>query len=162
VLGEEPGFDVRGTIAERRAEYERNLTVTPPPVVVGRPDAVQFAEQDSDAAAPPAGEPGRVLEGLGVCPGVVEGPARVILKSGTEQVLPGEVLVAPSTDPGWAPYFLNAAAVVMDMGGILSHGSIVAREYGLPCVVNVGPATKTIRTGQTLRVDGGRGTVEIL
>ena len=76
--------------------------------------------------------------------------------------MPGEILVAPSTDPGWAPYFLNAAGVVMDLGGILSHGSIVARELGVPCVVNVGPATKVVRTGQLLRVDGGRGVVEIL
>ncbi len=59
-------------------------------------------------------------------------------------------------------YFLNAAAIVMDMGGLLSHGSIVAREYGIPAVVNVARATETLRTGQTLRVDGAAGTVEVL
>ena len=69
---------------------------------------------------------------------------------------------ASFTDPGWTPYFLNAAAIVMDTGGMLSHGSIVAREYGIPCVVNVGPATKIIKTGDTVRVDGKRGVVTIV
>ena len=99
--------------------------------------------------------------GVAVSPGVAEGPARVIGASGRDTVRPGEILVAPSTDPGWAPYFLNAAGIVMDIGGVMSHGSIIAREYGIPCVVNVGPATKIIKTGQMLRVDGGRGKVTI-
>jgi pyruvate,water dikinase len=77
-------------------------------------------------------------------------------------VLPGEVLVAPFTDPGWTPYFLPAAAIVVDQGGLLSHGSVIAREYGIPAVVNVGPATRTVRTGQLLRVDGNRGQVTVL
>jgi pyruvate,water dikinase len=77
-------------------------------------------------------------------------------------VLPGEVLVAPFTDPGWTPYFLQAAAIVMDRGGLLSHGSIIAREYGIPAVVNVGPATRIIQTGQMLHVDGTRGEVRIV
>ena len=101
------------------------------------------------------------LSGVPVNPGVVTGPARVILRAGSGKVRPGEILVAPFTDPGWTPLFLNAAAIVMDMGGILSHGSIVAREYGIPAVVNVGPATKTIKTGQMIRVDGTRGTVTL-
>jgi pyruvate,water dikinase len=100
---------------------------------------------------------------MAVSPGVVTGRARVILKADDhEQVLPGEILVAPFTDPGWTPYFLPAAAIVMDQGGLLSHGSIVAREYGIPAVVNVGPATKIIKTGQIIRVDGNRCLVRIL
>jgi phosphoenolpyruvate synthase/pyruvate phosphate dikinase len=86
----------------------------------------------------------------------------VILYAGTEQVLPGEILVAPFTDPGWTPYFIPAAGIVMDQGGLLSHGSIVAREYGIPAVVNVGPATKIIKTGQMIQVDGNAGRVRIL
>jgi rifampicin phosphotransferase len=78
-----------------------------------------------------------------------------------EQVQPGEILVAPFTDPGWTPHFLNAAAIVMDLGGLLSHGSIVAREYAIPAVANVGPATRIIQTGQTLYVDGTRREVRI-
>ncbi len=91
------------------------------------------------------------------------GPARVILRSDAdEQVRPGEILVAPCTDLGWTPHFLPAAGVVMEQGGLLSHGSIIAREYGLPAVVNVPYATQILRTGQVLRVDGNRGIVTIL
>jgi pyruvate,water dikinase len=79
-----------------------------------------------------------------------------------ESVLPGEILVAPFTDPGWTPYFIPAAGIVMDMGGMLSHGSIIAREYGIPAVVNVGPATRVIKTGQLVEVDGDIGEVRIL
>lgn len=151
----EAGFDVRETVARRRTEYEKNMTITPPSVVVGRFDPDEFVPDEVDETA-------EVLEGLAASPGVATGPARVILQAGTDQVLPGEVLVAPFTDPGWTPYFLNAAAIVMDMGGMLSHGSIIAREYGIPAVVNVGPATKIIKTGQTVRVDGTRGVVRVL
>ena len=78
------------------------------------------------------------------------------------ELLAGEILVAPFTDPGWTPYFVPAAAIVMDEGGIISHGSIIAREYGIPAVVNVGDATRIIKTGQTIQVDGNRGVVTIL
>lgn len=100
---------------------------------------------------------------VGVCTLRVIEPARVILRaSNQETVQPGEILIAPFTDPGWTPYFVPAAAIVMDQGGLLSHGSIVAREYGIPAVVNVGPATKLIRTGQIIQVDGDRGEVRVL
>lgn len=146
---------LRQRIADRRAEHERNSSITPPSVIVGRFDPRRFEPDSFDESA-------EVLEGLVVSPGRVTGTARVILHAGTDSVAPGEILVAPFTDPGWTPYFLNAAAIVMDMGGMLSHGAIVAREYGIPCIVNVGPATKIIRTGDTLSVDGDRGTVRIL
>ena len=150
------GFDVKQTIAERRAEYEQNLTLSPPPVVIGKFDPRQAVPVAMDAKA-------EVLTGLAVSAGVATGPARVILRADTrESVLPGEILVAPFTDPGWTPYFITAAGIVMDQGGLLSHGSIVAREYGIPAVVNVGPATRIIKTGQTLQVDGNRGVVKIL
>ena len=105
----------------------------------------------------------KVLQGIAVSPGIATGKARVITQPDDGQhVEPGEILVAPVTNPAWTPYFLPAAGVVMDMGGVLSHGAIIAREYGLPAVVNVGPASKIIRTGQTICVDGDRGTVTIL
>jgi len=148
--------DIRRRIAERRADYERNKTFTPPPVVVGRFDPSRHAAPQIDPAV-------RELKGIAVSPGVVTGKARVILRTDDHQhVEPGEILVAPFTDPAWTPYFLPAAGVVMDQGGVLSHGAIIAREYGLPAVVNVGPASRLIRTGQLLRVDGDRGTVTIL
>ena len=115
--------------------------------------------QPVGASAPSA----RVLQGVGVSPGIVTGPARVILQADADaRLLPGEILVAPYTDPGWTPYFLAAAGIVVDVGGLLSHGSVVAREYGLPAVVNVGAGTRLIRTGDLVRVDGTRGCVSVL
>ncbi len=70
--------------------------------------------------------------------------------------------MAPFTDPGWTPYFVPAAGIVVDMGGMLSHGSIFAREYGIPAVVNVGDATSSIATGDLIEVDGDRGVVRVL
>ncbi|HSV99903.1 MAG TPA: PEP/pyruvate-binding domain-containing protein [Sedimentisphaerales bacterium] len=148
-------FDVAARIADRRAEYERNKACTPPPVVVGRFDPGKHALPQIDVA----GE----LKGIAVSPGVATGKARVILRTDDHaHVEAGEILVAPFTDPAWTPYFLPAAGVVMDQGGILSHGAIIAREYGIPAVVNVGPLSRTIETGQLLRVDGDRGVVTLL
>jgi pyruvate,water dikinase len=149
-------FDVQAVIRRRREEYERNLTLSPPPVVFGRFDPAKTV-----AVAPADGV--ESWRGIPVFPGVVTGRARVILRTDDhEQVRPGEILVAPFTDPAWTPYFVTAAAVVMDQGGILSHGSIVAREYGLPAVTNVGDAAKRLRTGDRIQVDGNRGRVTLL
>ncbi|MHC4200446.1 MAG: PEP-utilizing enzyme, partial [Planctomycetota bacterium] len=147
--------DVHETIAGRRAEHERNLAITPPFIVVGRFDPDEFFPDAVDGGA-------TTFEGIASSTGVVTGPARVVTRAGEDTVRPGEILVAPFTDPGWTPFFVNAAGIVMDMGGLLSHGSIIAREYGIPAVVNVGPATKIIQTGQMLRVDGDRGIVSVL
>jgi len=149
-------FDVKQCIEMRRAEYERNCSLTPPPVVIGRfdPDKHVMPEIDTDV---------EVLKGIAVSPGTVTGKARVILRTDDDQhVEAGEILVAPFTDPAWTPYFLPSAGVVMDMGGILSHGAIIAREYGIPAVVNVGPASRIIKAGQEICVDGDRGIVTIL
>jgi rifampicin phosphotransferase len=74
----------------------------------------------------------------------------------------GEILVAPFTDPGWTPLFVHAAAVVTEVGGLMTHGAVVAREYGIPAVVSVAGALERIRDGQRIRVDGTRGIVELL
>jgi len=149
------GFDVRARIAERRAEFNCNRALLPPAIIIGPFDPNKHKPDVADSAS-------AEMTGLAVSPGVVTGPARVILHTGAEQVLPGEILIAPFTDPGWTPYFIPAAGIVMDQGGLLSHGSIVAREYGIPAVVNVGPATKLIKTGQLIEVDGNNGRVRIL
>lgn len=149
-------FDIREVVSARRAEYEKNRLVTPPDVVFGKFDADRYSP---DVVATEAD----VLNGFAASPGVATGKARVILRADNdEQLLAGEILVAPFTDPGWTPYFVPAAGIVMDQGGLLSHGSIVAREYGIPAVVNVGTATTVIKTGQTIQVDGNRGVVRIL
>ena len=145
---------LRERVLARRAEHERNQALSPPPVVIAPYDPAAEAEQPGPADS--------LLTGLGIVPGIVRGPARVVLHETDDRVLPGEVLVAPYTDPGWTPYFLNAAAIVVDLGGMLSHGSIIAREFGIPAVVNVGPATRIIRTGQLVEVDGARGTVRVI
>lgn len=151
-----PGIDVRGLVAKRRGEFERNLMYEPPPVVVGSWDPVQ-------TPAPPVDESVTEFRGLAVSPGQVTGRARVILRADSQvTVEPGEILIAPFSDPGWAPYFIPAAGIVMDMGGLLSHGSIVAREYGKPAVANVGPATQVIKDGRLVQVDGNAGIVRIM
>lgn len=148
--------DVAVLIAQRRAEYARNRTFTPPPVIIGDFNPTLHLATPADSSV-------RELRGLAVSPGIVTGPARVLRTIDEHAVvLPGEILVAPFTDPGWTPYFLPAAAIVMDMGGLLTHGSIIAREYGIPAVVNVGTATQVITTGQRLQVDGNRGVVRIV
>jgi pyruvate,water dikinase len=148
--------DIRQRITDRRAEYDKNSSVTPPETVFGKFDPDNYVPETID-------EHTQELKGFGVSPGTVTGIARVILRADTdEQLLGGEILVAPFTDPGWTPYFVPAAAIVMDEGGVISHGSIIAREYGIPAVVNVGDATRIIKTGQTIQVDGDRGVVTIL
>jgi len=148
--------DIRQVIAARRAEYEKWQSITPPNLIIGKFDPDRYVPEEVKADA-------QHLKGLAVSPGVVSGKARVILRADdNEQVQAGEILVAPFTDPGWTPYFIPAAGIVMEQGGLLSHGAIIAREYGIPAVVNVGNATKIIKTGQTIQVDGDRGVVRIL
>jgi phosphohistidine swiveling domain-containing protein len=156
VVNNNADFDIQKVVNARRAEYDKNNSITPPDVVFGQFDPATYIPDSVDEQA-------EILQGFGVSPGAATGKARVILRADTqEQLLAGEILVAPFTDPGWTPYFVPAAAIVMDEGGVFSHGSIVAREYGLPAVVNVGNATRIIKTGQTIQVDGTRGEVRIL
>ena len=149
-------FDISRVIADRRTEYDKSSLIAPPDVIFGKfdPDTCIYPEPDENT---------EVLNGLAVSPGIVTGKARVILRADADEyLLADEILVAPFTDPGWTPYFVPAAAIVMDEGGVISHGSIIAREYGIPAVVNVGGATRIIKTGQTIRVDGNSGVVTIL
>jgi pyruvate,water dikinase len=148
--------DIRQIIAARRADYEKWQAITPPNLIIGKFDPDRYVPEEVKTD-------GQQLKGLAVSPGVVSGKARVILRAdNNEQVQAGEILVAPFTDPGWTPYFVPAAGIVMDQGGLLSHGAIIAREYGIPAVVNVGNATRVIKTGQTIEVDGDRGVVRLL
>jgi pyruvate,water dikinase len=152
----QPMAGIAGTVAARQAERARLEAIHPPSIVVG----------DFHPADPPARSGSSVngeLHGLGVSPGCATGRARVIAAGEARaRVLPGEILVAPCTDPGWTPLFLTAAGIVADIGGQLSHGSIIAREYSIPAVVNVGHATQIIQTGQMIEVDGDRGVVRVV
>ncbi|MHB1912024.1 MAG: PEP-utilizing enzyme, partial [Acidimicrobiales bacterium] len=106
---------------------------------------------------------GTVLSGIPGCPGKASGRARIILDPSDGGMLqPGEVLVAPITDPSWTPLFVPSAAVVVNVGAQISHAIIVSRELGIPCVVSVTEATRRIREGSLIEVDGTAGTVTIL
>ena len=111
--------------------------------------------------SPAAGRPDGALAGSPASAGTVTGRARVVLDPVGAHLEPGEILVAPSTDPGWTPLFLTAGGLVMEMGGVNSHGAVVAREYGIPAVVGVPDATQLIETGQLVTVDGAAGLVTV-
>jgi pyruvate,water dikinase len=105
---------------------------------------------------------GDALTGSPVSPGVVEGTVRVVLDPRSTQLVPGEILVCPGTDPSWTPLFLAAGGLVMEVGGMMTHGAVVAREYGIPAVVGVHEATQRLHTGQHVRVDGSSGQVMLV
>ena len=123
---------------------------------------VIFSDALEDIGAPISTDTAETYIGIGVSAGVATGKARVLLTP--VDVRPSDrdyILVCPSTDPAWTPLFLNAAGLVMERGGILSHGAVVAREYGVPAVANIPNATQHIADGQTLQVDGNQGTISI-
>jgi pyruvate,water dikinase len=149
-------------IRERRAEYRHLQELTPPFVFVGRTDGPDtWARRDAPAEGM-LGQ-GEVLAGMPGCPGQAEGIARVILDSNDPTALePGDILVAPITDPSWTPLFVPAAGVVVDVGAALSHAIIVSRELGIPCVISATDATRRIPNGARIRVDGSTGAVTVL
>jgi phosphohistidine swiveling domain-containing protein len=102
------------------------------------------------------------LIGTPVSPGATEGYARVVLSPEKANLKPGEILIAPFIDPGWTTLFNSAQALVIEVGGLMTHGAVVAREYGIPAVVGVDEATKKIKDGQYIRVDGTQGYVQIM
>ena len=145
------GEDLRDTVVERRGLYRRELTRRHIPRVL--------LSDGTDAETELAPATDAAIRGTPASPGIARGIARVIRSPVGARLEPGEVLVAPSTDPGWTPLFLTAGALVMEMGGMMSHGAVVAREYGIPAVVGVPDATGRIATGEQVTVDGSAGTV---
>jgi len=150
------GGDLSEAIAAARKRRQTELSLEVPPVL--------FSD-DLDAIGRPLPEPagGDRLEGVALSAGVAEGPALVLTEPTAAP--PGEggyILVCPTTDPAWVPLFVRAKGLVMETGGVLSHGAIVAREFGLPAVAGLPGVTRQVKTGQTVRVDGGRGTVTML
>jgi pyruvate,water dikinase len=115
-------------------------------------------EPQADAEVPVAGD-GLALNGIPASPGKVRGLARVLRDPSGARLEPGEVLVAPSTDPGWTPLFMTAGGLVMEKGGAMSHGAVIAREYAIPAVAGVAGALQRIQTGDTIEVDGTAGRV---
>ncbi|MFD0487481.1 PEP-utilizing enzyme [Saccharopolyspora spinosporotrichia] len=147
------GDDLREVVSHRRAVHERESRRPRVPVAVlsdgTEPEALTATEPAEDGA----------LTGLGAAPGQVTGRARVILDPAGAHIEPGEILVAPTTDPGWTPLFMTAAGLVTETGAPMAHGPTVAREYGIPAVICVRNAVKEIETGQLITIDGAAGTV---
>ena len=155
--------DFRELVAERERYYLSLYDVEPPFVTHGPPPPVSQWRHRAAASGADHAVAGDVLTGIPGCPGVARGRARVVLDPTDPRGLePGDVLVAPLTDPSWTPLFVPACAVVVDVGAQITHAVIVSRELGLPCVVSVTDATRKIADGAMIEVDGKAGTVTIL
>jgi pyruvate,water dikinase len=153
------------TLAERRALHARFAAVTPRFYITSQDEVPSIeeleAEQGIDASGPSGS--GDVLMGKAGCSGVAKGRVRVVMDPhDATDLMPGEVLVAPITDPAWTPLFLPSAAVVVNVGALMSHAVIVARELEIPCVVSVDDATSKLTDGMLVEVDGTAGTVTVL
>jgi pyruvate,water dikinase len=148
--------DLKQFIAGRRAVYAREQRRRQVPRVLIS-DGRAFYEGVGAAT-----DTSEVISGSAVSPGVAEGPVQVVFDPRGVELAPGAVLVCPGTDPAWTPLFMAASALVTEVGGMMTHGSVVAREYGIPAVVGVHQATSRLKNGQRIRVDGTRGKIEIL
>ena len=151
---EDPSLDLRAR-REERMRFVRRLEaqVTAfPPVIDSRGRILR----------PPSPETAEGLRGMGVSSGVATGPVKVLHTADEKPIEKGDVLVATTTDPGWTPLFVNAAAIVLEVGGTLQHGAVVAREYGKPCVVGLDRATALLMDGQRVEVNGETGRVRVV
>jgi rifampicin phosphotransferase len=150
------GADFRAVVAARQENYERELRRRQVPRIMlsdgSVPEALAIPDQ-----VPVEGQ----LAGTPASAGTVTAIARVVLDPVGAHLEPGEILVAPSTDPGWTPLFLTAGGLVMEMGGVNSHGAVVAREYGIPVVVGIPDVTLRITIGQRITVNGATGLIEL-
>jgi pyruvate,water dikinase len=142
-------------IRERKDAFQSYRALTPPRVLTSDGEAIAGAYRRDDF-------PDGALVGLAVSAGIVEGRARVILDMADAELEPGDILVTAYTDPSWTPLFVAIVGLVTEVGGLMTHGAVIAREYGLPAVVGVQYATRLIRDGQRIRVHGTEGYVEIL
>lgn len=142
-------------IRQRREDFKAYEKLTPPRVFTSDGEIITGRYQRTDL--PPG-----AIAGLPVSAGVVEGRARVILKMEQADIAEGDILVTAYTDPSWTPLFLSIKGLVTEVGGLMTHGAVIAREYGLPAIVGVDNATRLIQDGQRIRVHGSQGYVEIL
>jgi rifampicin phosphotransferase len=149
------------TLAEREADYHALYELDPPYIVNGSAPALSTWRRRGEGAAAPV-QVGDVLKGVAGSPGEATGTARIMLDLSDPSLLePGDILIAPSTDPSWTPLFLVAEAVITDIGAVGTHAVIVSRELGIPCVPSIADATKRIPDGATITVNGSLGTVTI-
>jgi pyruvate,water dikinase len=149
------GMSLDDLVEARRAERIACEQVTLPTSWRGRPAQVRIGDEEGHV-------PGTPFTGVGASPGIVEGPVRVVTDPDCDDLEPGEILVAPFTDPSWAAIMFISAGLVVEIGGPLSHAAIVARELGIPCVMGIAGATRHLKTGDVCRIDGHAGTVEVI
>lgn len=142
-------------IEQRKEEYRQFEKLTPPRVMTSEGEIMTGRYKNENL-------PANAIVGLAVSSGVVEGRARVILKMEDADLEDGDILVTLFTDPSWTPLFVSVKGLITEVGGLMTHGAVIAREYGLPAVVGVLDATKRIRDKQRIRVNGTEGYVEIL
>ena len=154
-LARQESRDWKGLIAERRSIYERENHRRQIPRVLVSDGHAFYEGLGSD-------ETGDVITGSPVSPGVAEGIVRVIFDPRQSQLAPGEILVRPGTDPARTPRFMAAGGLVTEVGGMMTQGSVVAREYGIPAVVGVHQATSRLKDGQRVRIDGTAGKIVVL
>lgn len=155
-LSQDQPRDWKTLVAQRRAAFERELRRRQVPRILVSDGRAFYeglgAQTDS----------GDVISGSPVSPGVVEGNVHIIFDPRGAQLAPGEILVCPGTDPAWTPLFMAAGGLITEVGGMMTHGSVVAREYGIPAVVGVHQATQRLKDGQKIRVDGTTGKISVL
>ncbi|QQK75428.1 phosphoenolpyruvate synthase [Salicibibacter cibarius] len=154
VLLEKGSEETVSSIPDRKNHEKRYRTLMPPSVMSSDGEIFSAVNQDQESA--------NVLVGTPVSAGVVEGTVKVVRSLEEGELNKGDILVAPYTDPGWTPLFSSAKALITEVGGTMTHGSVVARENGIPAVVSVENATKILKDDQMIRVDGTGGFVEIL
>ena len=142
-------------VSQRKEEYQTYEKLTPPRIITSEGEIIRGAYKRGNL-------PADAILGLAVSSGVIEGRARVILSMEDADLEDGDILVTAFTDPSWTPLFLSIKGLVTEVGGLMTHGAVIAREYGVPAVVGVENATKLIRDGQPIRVNGTDGYVEIL
>ncbi|HEY4307107.1 MAG TPA: rifamycin-inactivating phosphotransferase [Gemmatimonadaceae bacterium] len=142
-------------IHERIDAFRVHQTLSPPRMLTSEGETISGIYRRNDF-------PKDALVGLGVSSGTVEGRARVIFDPTTADIEPGDIVVTPFTDPSWTPVFVRIKGLVTEVGGLMTHGAVIAREYGLPAVVGVERATRLIRDGERIRVDGTNGYIELL
>ena len=156
----DPGTaDIRRRVTERRAELETHMALNPPDsFILAEGETWQAGQAEVVGAAVMSAEG---LAGTGTCGGRACGHAAVVLDvTEIDRIRPDQILVTRQTDPGWAAVFFMIKGLVIERGGLLSHGAIIAREYGIPAVVGVRDATRLISNGQAVCVDGDRGRVD--
>jgi pyruvate,water dikinase len=148
--------DWKTLVAERRALFQRELQRRQVPRILVSDGRAFYEGLGSETNT------GNVITGSPVSPGIAEGIVHVIFDPRSAQLAPGEILVCPGTDPAWTPLFMAAAGLITEVGGMMTHGSVVAREYGIPAVVGVHQATSRLKDGQRIRIDGTAGQIIIL